>query len=109
MFQRNIAKDGAGIHINDHSTVLFGDNTDVTFLQNTADGKGGAIFSSNHSIVVFDKKSKVTLTSNRAKFGTVYSEAKSNVTFKANCKVIFYRNSALISGGAVFSTHSNIS
>ena len=58
---------------------------------------------------MFDKNSKVTLTSNRAKFGTVYSEAKSHVTFKANCKVIFYRNSALSSGGAVFSTHSNIS
>ena len=109
LFQRNIAKDGAGIHINDHSTVLFGDNSNVTFLQNTADGKGGAVFSSNNSIVVFDKNSKVMFTSNRAKFGTVYSEAKSNVTFKANCKVIFYGNSALHSGGAVCSTHSNIS
>ena len=109
LFQRNIAKDGAGIHINDHSTVLFGDNSNVTFLQNTADENGGAVFSSNNSIVVFDKNSKVMFTSNRAKFGTVYSEAKSNVTFKANCKVIFDRNSALSRGGAVFSTDSNIS
>ena len=109
LFHHNIAKDGAGIHINDHSTVLFGDNTDVTFLQNTADENGGAVFSSNNSIVMFDKNSKVMFTSNRAKYGTVYSEAKSLVTFKANCKVIFYHNSALSNGGAVFSTHSNIS
>ena len=109
LFKHNTAEDGAGIHISDHSTVLFGDNSNVTFLQNTADENGGAIFSSNNSIVVFDKNSKVMFTSNRAKFGTVYSKAKSNVTFKANCKVIFYCNSALSNGGAVFSTHSNIS
>ena len=109
LFQRNIAKDGAGIHINDHSTVVFGDNSNVTFVQNTADENGGAVFSSNNSIVMFDKNSKVIFTSNRAKFGTFYSEAKSHVTFKANCKVIFYHNSAIFNGGAVYSTHSNIS
>ena len=109
LFQCNTAKDGVGIHISDHSTVLFGGTSNVTFLQNIADEYGGAVFSSNNSIVVFDKHSKVMFTSNRAKFGTVYSKAKSNVTFKANCEVIFYGNSALYSGGAVFSNHSNIS
>ena len=108
-FQQNTAEDGAGIHINDHSTVAFGEDSNVTFLQNTAHGKGGAIFSRVYSIVLFDENSKVMFASNEANYGTVYSEANSNVTFKANCKVIFYGNSALGGGGAVFSTHSNIS
>ena len=109
LFQNNTAKDGVGIHINDHSTVLFGENSNVTFLQNTADKNGGAVFSSNNSIVVFDKNSKVMFIGNKANYGTVYSTVKSNVTFKGNCKVIFYGNSALGNGGAVFSTHGKLS
>ena len=54
LFQHNTAEDGAGIHISDHSTVVFDENSNVTFLQNTALGNGGAIFSS-YSTVLFDK------------------------------------------------------
>ena len=109
LFQHNTAKDGAGIHISDHSTVVFGENSNVTFLQNTADKNGGAILSSNYSIVLFNKNSKVMFTSNKARFGTVHSNANSNVILKDSCKVIFYVNSARRKGTAVFSTHSNIS
>ena len=109
LFQQNTAKDGAGIHISDHSTVVFDEDSNVTFLQNTADKNGGAIFSSNYSIVLFNKNSKVMFTSNKAEFGTVHSNANSNVIFKDSCKVIFYGNSARCKGTAVFSTYSNIS
>ena len=90
-FQHNTAEDGAGIHISDHSTVVFGEDSNVTFLQNTANGNGGAIFSSNYSIVLFDKNSKVMFTSNNAMYSTVYG------------------NSASGNGGAIFSNDSNIS
>ena len=110
LFQQNTAEDGVGIHISDHSTVVFGENSNVTFLKNTADKNGGAILSSNYSIVLFNKNSKVMFTSNKAKFGTaVHSNSNSNVIFKDSCKVIFYGNSARRKGTAVFSTHSNIS
>ena len=109
LFQQNAAKNGAGIHISDHSTDVFDEDSNVTFLQNTADNNGGAIFSSNYSIVLFNKNSKVMFTSNKAKFGTVHSNANSNVIFKDSCKVIFYGNSAHRKGRAVFSTYSNIS
>ena len=109
MFQQNTAKHGAGIHISDHSTVVFDEDSNVKFLQNTADKNGGAIFTSNYSTVLFNKNSKVMFTSNKAKFGTFHSNANSNVIFKDSCKVIFYGNSAHRKGTAVFSTHSNIS
>ena len=34
LFQNNIAENGTGVHISDHSTVMFGDNSNVTFSQN---------------------------------------------------------------------------
>ena len=68
LFQHNKAKDGVGIQISDHSTVVFGENSNVTFLQNTAQVNGGAIFLSKDSIVLFEKNSKVIFTSNKALF-----------------------------------------
>ena len=109
LFQNNTANHGGGIHISDHSTIVFGEDSNVTFLQNFAQGNGGAVFSSNYSIVLFDKNSKVMFTSNNAKHGTVYSRANSRVILKGTCKVIFYGNLAFRYGGAIFSTHSNIS
>ena len=109
LFQHNTANYGTGIYISDHSTVVFGEDSNVKFLKNTAQGNGGAVFSSNYSIVLFDKNSKVMFTRNRAKYGTVYSRANSRVILKGTCKVIFYGNLAFHDGGAIFSTHSNIS
>ena len=109
LFHNNIAKNGAGIHISHHSTVVFGENANVTFLQNSAHSNGSAVFSSDHSTVIFDKNSKVTFISNKATRGTVYSWASCNVIYKGACNVTFYNNSVLYGGGAVFSSHSNIS
>ena len=109
MFQNNAAKDGAGVHISDHSTIVFGENSSVKFLQNSVHGNGSAVFSSRYSTVIFDKNSKVRFISNKASYGTVYSGASCNVAYKAACNVIFYNNSVLHGGGALFSSHSNIS
>ena len=108
LFQNNTAENGAGIYISDHSTVIFGKNSDVTFIQNSANYKGAAIFLSNRSSIICDQSSKVTFNNNSATNGTVYSEVSSNVTFKANCCVTFSGNSATQRGAAIYSDSSRV-
>ena len=100
-FHNNMAKNGAGIYISDHSTVLFGENSNVAFIENSANSIGGAVFLRNHSSIVIDQNSKVIFIKNKAINGTIYSESSSNVTFKATCQVIFNNNTAMQSGSAI--------
>ena len=106
LFESNTADNGAGIYISDHSTVTFVNNSEVTFIQNSAKFKGGAIFLRNHSSILFDQNSVVGFYNNGATIGTVYSDAWSNVTFKGNCYVTFSGNSATLSGAAIYSDKS---
>ena len=107
-FHNNTAENGAGIYISDHSTVIFGETSDVTFTQNSANSNSGSVYLRNHSNVIFDKYSMVTFHNNKAfDGGTIYSAISSNITFKANCKVIFSDNSAAF-GGAIYSSGSYI-
>ena len=102
-FHNNTAEIGAGIYISDHSTVIFGETSDVAFTQNSANSNSGSLYLRNHSNVIFDKHSMVTFHNNKAyDGGTIYSEVSSNITFKANCKVTFSDNSA-VDGGAIYS------
>ena len=104
LFQNNIAEDSTGIYISDHSTVLFGENSNVTFSQNLAHGRGAAVFLKNHSICLFNQNSIVTFNYNKAtKGGAIYSEDNSNVTFKETYKITFNSNSATQEGGAIYS------
>ena len=110
IFQNNVAEDGAGIYISDHSTVIFDENSNVTFSQNLANGRGGAVFLTNHSICSFDQNSTVTFHYNKATTGgAIYSEDNSNVTFKETWKVIITSNLALQHGAAIYSlSNSNV-
>ena len=109
LFQSNRANDSAGIYISDHSTVIFGENSDVKFIQNSADFKGGAIVLRNHSSITFDQNSMVAFHDNSATNGTVYSDTSSNVTFKRNCHVTFSGNSVKQWCAAIYSiSHSYI-
>ena len=109
VFHNNTAKDGTAIHISDHSTVIFSENSDVTFTQNFAKDRGGTVFLRNHSNVIFDQNSVTVFNDNIATYygGAIYSEVSSNITFKANCKVTFSNNSVKQQwrsrGGAMFS------
>ena len=95
LFQNTTAKTGTAIHISDHSTVIFSENSDVTFTQNFAKDRGGTVFLRNYSNVIFDQNSMTVFNDNEAtKGGAIYSEVSSNITFKANCKVTFSNNSA---------------
>ena len=109
LFQYNTAKNGAGIYVIDHSTVIFGENSDVKFTQNSAKYKGGAALLRNHSSIIFDQNSTVNFNINSATSGTIYSDIGSNVVFKANCHVTFSHNSATQLCAAICSSnHSYI-
>ena len=105
LFQNNTGKNGTGIYITDHSTIVFGENSEVTFIQNFA---SGIIFLRNHSSVVFDDNSMTTFDDNKAHSGTVYSEINSNITFQANCTVTFHANSARCYGSAIYSSNRSL-
>ena len=103
LFQNNTAENGTGIYVNNRSTVIFAENSDVTFAQNFANVSGGTVFLSNHSNAIFDKNSVVTFYNNKAAYGgAIYSEISSDIIFKVNCKVILSHSSAE-DGGAILS------
>ena len=61
LFESNAGKQGTGIYISDKSTVVFGENSNVTFINNSADTSGGAIFLTNHSSLSFDQSSNAKI------------------------------------------------
>jgi len=81
LFQNNKANKGAGIYISDHSTVIFGENSDIASINNTAD-YGGAIFS-YYGDVTFKEHSIATFSNNIAHGygGAIHSSSHSNVSF----------------------------
>ena len=103
LFQNNIAENGAGIYICDHSTVVFNKNSNVAFIQNVAVNSGGAIFLRNNSVCLFDHNSVATFNNNNATYGTIYTEVSCNVTFTATCEVTFSSNLVTQYGAAICS------
>ena len=108
LFQNNTAENGAGIYMKDHSTVIFGKNSDAAFIQNSAEYNGGAVFLTDHSSIIFDQNSIATFTDNNANSGTIYSEVNCNVTFQATCEVTFTNNIVKRRGSAIYSLLGHI-
>ena len=108
LFQNNTAKSGPGIQVHNHSTVIFNENSDVSFIQNFATSSGGAMFLRNNSSVLFDQNSLVVFNKNNAVYGaTIYSEVNSNITFTGTCKVTFQNNFGNLHGPSVHSFESS--
>ena len=108
IFQNNTAENGAGIYISDHSTVIFGESSNTTFIAGFVNFSGGMAFLKNHSSIIFDQNSVTTFNANKATYGgAIYSEFSSNVTFKASSKVIFSNNFAKECGGAIYSCNNS--
>ena len=101
LFENNVAEDGAGIYINDHSTVIFDDNSNIKFINNTVYHNGAAILLNNNSSAIFGYNSKVTFVDNKASNGTIYANHRSGVMFIAICKITFSNNSASQYGAGV--------
>ena len=102
LFQNNTAKIGPGIYIHYYSSVEFGENSNVTFIQNYA--IHGVVFLSSHSNVSFDKNSQIEFKYNNA---TIYSVANSDVIFTGNCEVTFTSNSAPHHGALIYSSDNS--
>ena len=95
---------GVPIHLSNYSKLHI--NGKVSFKNNVAD-RGAGIHISHYSIVIFDENSTVKFNNNTAINGTIYSNASSNVTFKANCEVTFSKNSATQYGAAIYSADNS--
>ena len=102
-FQNNTARKAAGIYIRDHSTIMFGEHSNVAFINNSADNNGAAVFMINHSNMLVNQSSKITFSNNHATSGIIYSRDNSNIKFMATCEVIFNNNSATQHGTAIYS------
>ena len=108
LFQNNTAENGAGIYMKDHSTVIFGKNSDAAFIQNSADNNGGAVFLTDHSSIIFDQNSIAKFNDNNANRGTIYSRVNCYVTFQATCEVTFTNNIVKRRGSAIYSLLGHI-
>ena len=110
-FENNVADNGTGIYINDHSTITFCENSTVKFYNNTA--INGTIYSKDSSNVTFRANCEVTFSNNSAtQYGAaIYSVDRSHVTFTGISEVTFSSNDASLSksdadhhfGGIIFS------
>ena len=100
LLKNNAAENGAGIYISDHSSVIFGENSSVKFINNSVDHSGSAIFMDSHSNVTFEKNSIASFYDNKGISGTIYSRDNSNITFKPTSQVIFNNNSVTQYGAA---------
>ena len=109
LFQSNRAENGAAIYISNHSRVIFGEDSDVAFIQNSADKAGGAIFLQEHSSLLFDQNTRVIFCSNSAKDygGAINSIKSSHIMFTGSSNTILSNNSAGY-GGGISSDRGNI-
>ena len=103
LFKNNRAENGAGIYISDHSTVIFGENSNVKFINNSVDHNGSAIFMNSHSKVTFKSNSITTFNGNKGISGTIYSKKNSQITFTATSSVIFNSNLVMQYGATIYS------
>ena len=107
LFQNNTGKSGTGIYIRDRSTVIFGENSEVTFFQNIANLSDGIVFLRNDSNVIFDKNSMAKFNGNKATSGAIYSEINSNIIFRGSCEVIFHSNTGNCYGAVIYSSNNS--
>ena len=115
-FNNNVAENGAGIYISDHSTILFVNNSATKFNFNNA--TNGTIHSVASSNVIFKGNCEVTFNENLATHygAAIYSFDNSHIAFTGKSKVKFINNVIPLSGikqqlgGVIFSnTYSNLS
>ena len=98
LFQGNTAMYGGAIYSN-NSAVMYFDNSNVHFTNNTATAEGGSIYLDN-SRMTFEANTIVTFNGNSAhrNGGAVYS-TYSDLAFNGNASVIFFNNEAKYRGG----------
>jgi len=100
-FENNDAsRPGGGIFSEVGSLITFGNNSVITFTNNSArieafGGSGGAIHATIHTDILFTDNSLVTFNSNKAGYfgGAITAHNSSNIKLDGNCTVRFNSNS----------------
>ena len=100
-FFNNIAKNGGGIYISDHSNVIIHKSAVINFTYNKATNNGGAIFLTNHSSILFDDHS----TSYQCYDNELYDILDDQ---NLPSLVTFFNNEAYGLGQDVYADNSNI-
>ena len=119
----NVAENGGGIVITNHSNVTFHKNAIVNFTNNTATNNGGAIFLTNHSSIVYKDNSTcyryldnnmhglhMKVINNTAQYGGAIYVNNSSVIFGGctSVAIMMVGNNAEVKGGAIYSRQSII-
>ena len=130
-FYSNVAENGGGIYISDHSNVIFHKSATVNFTNNTATNNGGAIFLTNYSSILFKDHSTSCKCSSNKQFDAlsdqflatffaivkfykntatgfgqdIYAHNNSNVTVSDNATLIFDGNNKLFYSSAIHTDH----
>ena len=108
-FTNNTARNNGGAILSSQlSDIVFGGNSIVTFHDNTAD-KGGAFYFTK-STILFKEESTVSFYTNiaRQNGGVGYLSSNSKMTIDGTTKVTFNNNIAEQNAGVLFFTSSNI-
>ena len=103
-FNGNVAENGGGIYISDHSNVTVHKSATVKFTHNRANRNGGAIFLTNHSSIVFKEHHTIQQLYNHK----LYYSVGSQHLIRSLLTVRFYNNTANKFGGNIYVCNSNI-
>ena len=101
LFQDNEAVYGAGVYVDNNSAFVFGENSEVIFIHNSA-VVGGAILTHKYSHLSFEGNASTLFSNNTG--GAIYCSGYTKITFEGNASTVFIHNIAENSkGGAIYS------
>ena len=101
-FSDNVAEDGGGVFISDHSNVIFHKSATVNFTNNRATNNGGAIFLTNHSSILF-RDHFTSYQCINEQYNTLGDQLLANFIM-----VTFYHNTANQLGQDIYAHTSNM-
>ena len=100
----NMAENGGGIYISDHSNVTFCNSATVKFTHNRANRNGGVIFLNNHSSIVF----KVHHILQQCYDDKLYNTVEDHQYLIRSLVIAFCNNTATNFGGNIYVHNSRI-
>ena len=105
-FHYNIAENGGGIFVGDHSNVIFHKSGTVEFTNNIAYTNGGAILLTNHSSILFKGYSTSYQCDD---LNELYDISNDQILANSltTCTVKFYNNTAFGLGQDIYVHNSN--
>ena len=103
-FYNNIAENGGGIFISNHSKVTFHKSATVNFTHNRVNNNGGAISLTNHSSVVFEEHPTTLYQCHNNKLYDTHGDQY----LAKSLTVTFYNNAANGFGQDIYVHNSNI-